>query len=49
VPTSSIADQEVLHRRGLLPGLYLVKPVGLDDFLRTVRSIEAFWMQAAGA
>ncbi len=44
VLTTSSADQDVLRSYDLDPNCYMTKPIGLDEFISVVRSIEAFWL-----
>ena len=41
--TSSHIDVEKLRAQGRSPDLYLVKPIGLDEYLAAIGSIESFW------
>ena len=45
VLTTSDDEHDVLRVYGLHANCYLTKPVGLDDFLEKVRSIEEFWIK----
>jgi two-component system, chemotaxis family, response regulator Rcp1 len=47
VMTTSRAEQDVQKAYALNANCYITKPLDLDDFLRTVRSIEEFWMRTA--
>ena len=42
--TTSAAEADVLRSYQLHANCYITKPVGLDAFLETVRSIEGFWL-----
>ena len=44
VLTTSSADQDIGQAYGLHANCYLTKPVGLDEFIAVVRSIEDFWL-----
>jgi len=41
--TTSRAEEDILRTYGLHANCYVVKPIGLDQFLDVVRSIESFW------
>ncbi len=43
--TSSSADDDVLRSYNLHANCYVVKPVGLPEFLKIVQSIENFWLE----
>jgi chemotaxis family two-component system response regulator Rcp1 len=45
--TSSQAEQDVSHGYQLNANAYLVKPIGLEEFMQVVRSIEGFWFDVA--
>ena len=47
VMTTSRAEQDIQKAYALNANCYITKPMDLDDFLRTVRSIEDFWMRTA--
>jgi len=47
VMTTSRAEQDIQKAYSLNANCYITKPMDLDDFLRTVRSIEEFWMHTA--
>lgn len=47
VLTTSKADQDVLRCYRLAANAYVTKPVDLEDFLRLMRAIEAFWLDMA--
>lgn len=47
VLTTSSIDRDVQHAYDLLANCYVVKPVGLDRFLETVRGIAHFWLGMA--
>jgi CheY-like chemotaxis protein len=42
--TTSKAEEDVLKTYDLHANCYLTKPVGLDEFIGVVRSIESFWL-----
>ena len=42
--TTSAAEADVLRSYELHANCYITKPVGLDAFLETIRSIEGFWL-----
>ena len=44
VLTTSQDEQDVLKSYNLHANCYITKPVGLDQFVRVVRSIEDFWL-----
>ena len=44
VLTTSRAEQDVLRVYHLHANCYITKPVDFDQFLRVVRSVEAFWL-----
>jgi CheY-like chemotaxis protein len=44
VVTTSEADSDIQNSYGLGANCYVTKPVGLDQFLKVVHSIEDFWM-----
>lgn len=44
VLTTSQADEDILHAYNLHANCYITKPVGLDQFINVVRSIEEFWL-----
>jgi two-component system, chemotaxis family, response regulator Rcp1 len=41
--TTSSADEDVLKAYDLHANCYVIKPVGFDNFLKAVQSIENFW------
>jgi len=43
VLTSSQAEQDILEAYKLHANCYVTKPVGLDEFVTVVQSIERFW------
>jgi CheY-like chemotaxis protein len=45
VLTTSDAEADVLRAYKLHANCYLTKPIDVDEFLRKVRGIEAFWLQ----
>jgi CheY-like chemotaxis protein len=44
VLTTSRAEQDVLHSYQLQANCYITKPVGLEQFITVVKSIEDFWL-----
>ena len=44
VLTTSDADEDILRSYDLRANCYITKPVGLDQFIRVIRSIETFWL-----
>ena len=44
VLTTSRAEQDILETYDLHANCYIVKPVGLDEFITSVRSVEDFWL-----
>ena len=42
--TTSRAEEDVLRTYNLHANCYITKPVGLDQFVKVVQSIEAFWL-----
>jgi chemotaxis family two-component system response regulator Rcp1 len=42
--TISAAEQDVARSYDLYANAYIVKPVGLDQFITVVKSIEEFWI-----
>jgi len=44
VLTVSSAEQDILKTYNLHANCYITKPVGLDEFLTIVKSIEDFWL-----
>lgn len=42
--TTSDAEKDILASYDLGANCYLKKPLGLDDFLEVVRSVENFWL-----
>ncbi len=47
VLTSSNAEQDILRSYELHANCYIIKPVGLEQFLKAVGSIETFWLSLA--
>lgn len=47
VLTSSVAQTDVDQAYGLCANCYLVKPLGLDEYLALVQLMEQFWLGAA--
>jgi chemotaxis family two-component system response regulator Rcp1 len=41
--TTSAAEEDVLRSYALHANCYVTKPLGIDQFLEVVRSIEDFW------
>ncbi len=44
VVTTSDAEADIQRSYGLGANCYVTKPIGLDQFMKVVRSIEDFWM-----
>ena len=44
VLTTSDANEDILRSYDLRANCYITKPVGLDQFIRVIRSIENFWL-----
>lgn len=44
VLTTSEAEQDIIRSYNLHANCYIVKPVGLDQFMKIVESIEDFWL-----
>ncbi|MFB3765617.1 MAG: response regulator [Methanotrichaceae archaeon] len=44
VLTTSEAEQDIVRSYNLHANCYIVKPVGLDEFMEIVSSIEDFWL-----
>ncbi len=42
--TSSSADQDIATSYNLQANCYITKPLGLDQFLTVIQSIEQFWL-----
>ena len=47
VLSSSKADDDILRTYELNANAYVTKPVQVDDFIRTIRSLEEFWTTVA--
>ena len=47
VLSSSKAEEDILRTYELNANAYVTKPVQVDDFLRTIRSLEEFWTTVA--
>jgi CheY-like chemotaxis protein len=45
VLTTSQAEQDVQRSYQLHANCYISKPVGLENFIRVIQSIEGFWLQ----
>ena len=45
VLTTSRSEDDVLRAYDLHANCYLNKPVGLEDFIKVVQSIENFWIE----
>ncbi len=45
VLTTSSAEQDVLRSYDLHANCFISKPIGYDDFIAAVRSIENFWLR----
>lgn len=43
--TSSRSEEDVLRAYNLHANCYLTKPIGLEDFVKIVKSIENFWIE----
>jgi two-component system, chemotaxis family, response regulator Rcp1 len=43
--TTSQAERDILESYRLQANAYVTKPVDLDQFLRVIQSIEAFWLE----
>lgn len=43
--TTSKAEQDILASYRLCANAFVTKPVDLDEFLKVVRTIEAFWLE----
>jgi two-component system response regulator len=41
--TTSSADEDILNAYDLHANCYVIKPVGFDNFLKAVQSIQDFW------
>lgn len=44
VLTTSAAEQDIARAYKLHANCYLTKPIQMDDFLKTIRSVEDFWL-----
>lgn len=44
VLTTSQAEEDILRAYGHHANCYITKPVGLDQFVKVIRSIESFWL-----
>lgn len=44
VLTTSGAEQDIARAYKLHANCYLTKPIQMDEFLRTIRSVEDFWL-----
>ena len=42
--TTSEADQDIAASYGLHANCYVIKPVGLSEFITIIRSIQSFWL-----
>ena len=42
--TSSEADEDIRHTYDLYANGYIVKPVDLDQFFKTIKQLKKFWM-----
>jgi DNA-binding NarL/FixJ family response regulator len=42
--TTSAAEEDILRSYQLHANCYITKPVGLDGFLKVVKSIDNFWL-----
>jgi chemotaxis family two-component system response regulator Rcp1 len=45
VLTTSQSDKDILDSYNLHANCYIVKPVGLDQFMQVIRAIEGFWLE----
>ena len=45
VLTTSQAEEDILRAYHLNANCYVTKPMGLDQFMKVVRSIEEFWLE----
>ncbi len=45
VLTTSQAEEDILRAYNLNANCYVTKPMGLDQFLKVVKSIEEFWLE----
>jgi two-component system, chemotaxis family, response regulator Rcp1 len=45
--TSSAADEDIERMYYQRANAYVVKPIGLDEFMSVVQSIEKFWVEVA--
>jgi two-component system response regulator len=41
--TTSSADEDILNAYDLHANCYVIKPVGFENFLKAVQSIQDFW------
>lgn len=44
VLTTSEADEDILKSYGLHANSYVVKPLGLDEFIQVIRGLEDYWL-----
>jgi len=44
VVTISDAEEDILKSYNLHANCYIQKPIGIDQFVKVVRSIEDFWL-----
>ncbi len=44
VLTTSAAERDLVKTYGLHANAYVVKPIGLDEFVEVVQAIEEFWL-----
>ncbi len=42
--TTSAAEEDILRSYELHANCYITKPVGLDQFLKVVKTIDNFWL-----
>jgi CheY-like chemotaxis protein len=47
VLTTSSADEDIHKAYGLHANCYITKPVGMDQFIRAIESIDDFWLSVA--
>jgi CheY-like chemotaxis protein len=43
--TTSTAERDLLRAYGSYVNAYVTKPLGVDEFIRTVRSVEDFYLR----
>jgi CheY-like chemotaxis protein len=47
VLTTSSADEDIHKAYGLHANCYITKPVGMDQFIRAIESLDDFWLSVA--